>query len=381
MNFDFSKEQVMQRKLIRDFAKEVVAPLAYEIDKEERFPYESWKKAAELGLLGITAPEKYGGTELGVTELCILSEELSAVCMSTAATITHQAIMVIDNLVRNGSEEQKAYFLPKLCSGEMIGAYSMTEPNAGSDVLGMQMRAEKRGNGYVLNGTKTFITNGPVADLAFVFAKTEPQQGAKGISAFLVEDGTPGFIKGKKFEKMGWRGSPTGELIFEDCYVPEKNLVGKENEGLKILMSGLNSERIAMGISGIGLARGALEASIQYAKEREQFGRPISQFQLIQAKLADMYVEVEAGSLLAYKGATLCDQGRIHEVNCLAAAAKLFGSEVAMRATIEAVQIFGGYGYMKDFPVERYMRDAKLMQIGGGTSEIQRHIIAKALIS
>ncbi|WP_312470223.1 acyl-CoA dehydrogenase family protein [Neobacillus sp.] len=381
MNFDFSKEQVMQRKLIRDFAKEVVAPLAYEIDKEERFPYESWKKAAELGLLGITAPEKYGGTELGVTELCILSEELSAVCMSTAATITHQAIMVIDNLVRNGSEEQKAYFLPKLCSGEMIGAYSMTEPNAGSDVLGMQMRAEKRGNGYVLNGTKTFITNGPVADLAFVFAKTEPQQGAKGISAFLVEDGTPGFIKGKKFEKMGWRGSPTGELIFEDCYVPEKNLVGKENEGLKILMSGLNSERIAMGISGIGLARGALDASIQYSKEREQFGRPISQFQLIQAKLADMYVEVEAGSLLAYKGATLCDQGRIHEVNSLAAAAKLFGSEVAMRATIEAVQIFGGYGYIKDFPVERYMRDAKLMQIGGGTSEIQRHIIAKALIS
>lgn len=380
MNFDFTEEQLMLRKMVRDFAQKEVAPLAYEIDRDERFPYENWKRAAELGLLGITAPEKYGGSGLGVTEMSIVAEEIAAVCVSTCATIIHQACLVIDNFVKNASEQQKEKYLPGLCSGEIIGCLAMTEPGAGSDVISMQLRADKKGDGYVLNGSKTFITNGPNADLAMVYAKTSPELGSRGISVFLIEAGTPGFKKGKKFEKMGWRGSPTGELIFEDCYVPKENLVGNENEGLNILMSGLNSERVIMGVQGAGIARGALDACLDYAKERQQFGKPISQFQMIQEKLANMYVDVEAGELLAYKGATLCDQGRGGEINKLAAAAKLFGSEIAMRATTEAVQIFGGYGYMKEFPVERYMRDAKLMQIGGGTSEIQRHIISKQLL-
>lgn len=381
MNFHLTEEQLLLQRTVKQFAKKEIAPLAYEIDRDERFPYENWKKAAELGLLGITAPEKYGGTDLGIMETCIITEELSAVCVSTAVTIVHQALLVIDNIVRNASEAQKEKYLPGLCSGDIIGCLAMTEPAAGSDVLSMQLRAEKKGDGYVLNGAKTFITNGPVANLALVYVKTEPEKGANGISAFLIEDGTPGFKKGKKFEKMGWRGSPTGELIFEDCYVPKENLMGTENQGLKILMSGLNSERVIMGIQGVGIARGALDAALAYAKVREQFGKRIADFQMIQEKIANMFMEIEAGRLLAYKGASLADEGRVNEINLLAAAAKLFGSEIAMRATTEAVQIFGGYGYIKEFPVERYMRDAKLMQIGGGTSEIQRHIIAKALLS
>ncbi len=349
MNFDFTPEQEMLRKMVRDFAQKEVAPLAYEIDRDERFPYESWKRAAELGLLGITAPEKYGGSGLGITEMSIVAEELAAVCVSTCATIIHQACLVIDNFVKNANEQQKEKYLPGLCSGEIIGCLAMTEPGAGSDVISMQLRAEKKGDGYVLNGTKTFITNGPNADLAMVYVKTAPELGSKGISVFLVEDGTPGFKKGKKFEKMGWRGSPTGELIFEDCYVPKENLVGIENEGINILMSGLNSERVIMGVQGAGIARGALDACLTYTKERKQFGKPISQFQMIQEKLANMYVEIEASQLLAYKGATLCDQGRAREINKLAAAAKLYGSEVAMKSTTEAVQIFGGYGYIKEF--------------------------------
>ncbi|MGE7920043.1 acyl-CoA dehydrogenase family protein [Viridibacillus sp. NPDC093762] len=381
MNFEFTEEQLMLQKMVRDFAGNEVAKHAYKIDKEESFPYEAWKKAGELGLLGITAPEEYGGSGLGIIETCIVAEELAAVCTSTCATIMHQSGLVIDNFMRHATEEQKEKYLPRLCSGELIGCLAMTEPNAGSDVLSMQMRAEKTEDGYILNGTKTFITNGPVADFALVYAKTSPEKGAKGISVFFIEDGTPGFKKGKKFEKMGWRGSPTGELIFENCFIPKENLVGEEDKGINILMAGLDSERVVMGVQGVGIATGALNASLKYAQEREQFGKSISKFQMIQDKFATMYTKIEAGRALAYKGASLIENEKTEGIARLAAATKLFGADVAMEVTTEAVQIFGGYGYMKEFPVERYMRDAKLMQIGGGTSEIQKHIIAKALLS
>ncbi|MGE7694003.1 acyl-CoA dehydrogenase family protein [Lysinibacillus sp. NPDC094177] len=381
MDFEFTEEQLMLQKMVRNFAENEVSKYAYKIDREESFPYESWKIAGELGLLGITAPEEYGGSGLGIIETCIVAEELAAVCTSTCATIIHQSGLVIDNFMRNATKDQMEKYLPRLCSGELIGCLAMTEPNAGSDVLNMQMKAEKTKDGYILNGTKTFITNGPVADFALVYAKTSPDKGAKGISVFFIEDGTPGFKKGKKFEKMGWRGSPTGELIFENCFIPKENLVGEEDKGINILMAGLNSERVVMGVQGVGIAAGALKASLKYAQEREQFGKSISGFQMIQDKLATMYTKIEAGRALAYKGASLIENGKSDEIGKLAAAAKLFGSDVAMEVTTEAVQIFGGYGYMKEFPVERYMRDAKLMQIGGGTSEIQKHIISKALLS
>jgi isovaleryl-CoA dehydrogenase len=287
---------------------------------------------------------------------------------------------VIDNVVRNATDEQKRQYLPGLCSGETIGCLAMTEPGAGSDVVSMSLRAEKHGREYLLNGSKVFITNGPDATLALVYVRTNPDDRRGGISLLVVDYPSPGFTKGRKFEKMGWRGSPTGELIFQDCRVPRDHVVGAENNGMNVLMSGLNSERVILGASALGLAQGALDVSLQYSKERKQFGRSISQFQMIQEKLANMLIEIEATRLMVLKAAYLCDQGKLADATLISAACKVYSSEVAMRATTQAVQILGGYGYTKDFPVERFMRDAKLFEIGGGTSEIQRHIIARELL-
>lgn len=372
-------EQIEIRETVRRFAREVVAGYAYEIDRDERFPVESWKQGAELGFLGITAPEELGGAGLGLTEMCIVGEELAAVCMSTSATLLHQADMVVDSIVRNGTDDQKERFLPSLCDGSVISCLAITEPEAGSDALSMRTTAREVEGGWVLNGVKTFITNGPVCDLAAIYAKTGPVD-SREMGLFLVDAETPGFTRGRKLEKMGWRGSPTGELILEDCFVPAENLMGGKGNGLRVLMSGLNSERILIGAQGVGIAQGALDASVAYAREREQFGRPIGDFQMIREKLAEMYARIEAARALAYDAAALAEEGDVGELRLLASAAKVLGADVAMFATSEAVQIFGGYGYTKEYPVERFMRDAKLMQIGGGTNEIQRDLMGRELL-
>lgn len=380
MTIEFTEEQEMLKEMVKNFADREVAPLAYTVDKEERFPHETLTKLAGLGLMGLTVPEEYGGAGAGVTEACIVGEELARVCASTAASWGAHVDLCMNNINRNGTAEQKKKYLPELASFQKVGGLAMTEPGAGSDVLAMQLRADKKDNYFILNGTKTFITNGPVGDVFVVYAKTEPEKGAQGISAFIVESGFPGFAKGKQFEKMGWRGSPTGELIMEDCLVPAENLLGKENEGIRVLMNGLNSERILMAALSLGLARGAFEASLQYAQERVQFSRPIASFQMIQERLAWMATEIEAARLMVYNYARMIDQGLIHQITKEAAATKLFCSEMAMRITTEAVQIFGGYGYIKEFPVERMMRDAKLGTIGGGTSQIMCHIITREIL-
>jgi isovaleryl-CoA dehydrogenase len=377
---EFTEEQKMLRDTIRTFAEKEVAPLAYEIDRDERFPTESFNKLKDMGLLGITAPVDYGGAGAGYTELCIVTEELSAACLSTAASWGTHACLCIDNIRRNATQEQLREYLPPLCEGVKIGGLAMTEPSAGSDVMSMRLRADKKGDSYILNGSKIFISNGPVGDIFVVYAKTDMEKGARGVSAFIVEKEFPGFSRGKKFEKMGWRGSPTGELIFEDCQVPVKNLLGKENSGALVLMSGLNTERVCLGAMSLGLSRGAYEYALQYAKERVQFGRPIASFQLIQAKLAEMAMDIELSHLITYKGARMADMGLHRHMNLIASYAKLFTARAAMKITTEAVQILGGYGYMKEFPVERMMRDAKLQQIGGGTDEVQTMIIARDIL-
>jgi isovaleryl-CoA dehydrogenase len=372
-------EQVLLRRTVREFARRDVGPRAAAIDAAQTFPEESWRQAAELGLLGATAPAEFGGADLGLAELCIIGEELGAVCLSTAATVLHQADMVVGRLARHASAEQKGRWLPGLIDGSTIGCLAMTEPEAGSDVMSMRTRAERVDGGWRLNGTKTFITNGPVADLALVYARTG-EAGDRKLGFFAIPTDSPGFSRGRKFSKMGWRGSPTGELILDDCEVGDEALVGGPEEGRAILLSGLDSERVLMAAESVGLAQGALEVALAYAGERRQFGRPIGEFQLIQGKLADMYTETEAARALTWTAAARVEAGDAG-ARALASAAKLMAGDVAMRVTTEAVQVLGGYGYIDEFPVERYMRDAKLMQIGGGTAEIQRFIIARALLA
>ncbi len=379
MNAALTDDQLAIQAMVRAFAREEVAPLAYEIDRDERFPREAWQRGAELGLLGITAPEELGGAGLGLTEMCIVGEELAAVCMSTSATLLHQADMVVDSLVRNGTEDQRRRYLPSLCDGSKIACLAITEPEAGSDALSMRTRAERVDGGWLLTGTKTFITNGPVCDLALVYAKTGPVDGRQ-LGLFVVDARAAGFERTNKLEKMGWRGSPTGELVLDKVFVPDEDLIGAADGGLRVLMSGLNSERILLGAQGVGIAQGALDAAVGHARERRQFGRPIGDFQLIRAKLADIYARTEAARALSYRAAALAEQGDVGDVRLLASSAKVLGADVAMFATEEAVQIFGGYGYTKEYPVERYMRDAKLMQIGGGTNEIQRDLIGRTLL-
>jgi isovaleryl-CoA dehydrogenase len=381
MEFELTAEQLMLKETVRKFAEKDVAPLAYEIDRDERFPHENFRKMGAMGLLGITIPGEYGGAGGTYMDMVVVGEELAAVCVSTCVAFGANADLFNDNLYRNGSDYLKAKYLPDMCSGEMIGGIAMTEPDAGSNVTSMKTRAEHRGDHFILNGSKIFITNGPVGDAFIVYAKTDPVKGPHGISAFVVEKQFQGFTAGKKFEKLGWRGSPTGELIFENCRVPEENLLGRENAGVLVLMSGLNTERISLGGMSVGIARGAYEYCLRYAKERVQFGKPIAMFQLIQDKLVTMAMEIEAARLLVYKATSMADRGeRGREANLAASYAKLYASEMCMRVTTEAVQIMGGYGYTKEFPVERMMRDAKLQAIGGGTSEIQKMIIIRDLL-
>lgn len=385
MDMELTAEHRMLVDTVSKFMVREVAPLAETIDRENRFPVEAWRKLGELGLMGITVPEHYGGAGEGLLAASLVLEEIGAQCSALALSYVAHTILCTDTLYRNANEDQRRQYLPGLCSGQSIGALALTEPNAGSDAISMQTSARKDGDRYLLNGSKTFITNAPVADLFVVYAKTDRNAGAKGISAFIVEKEFEGFSVARELEKLGNRGSPTGEIVFDDCIVPADNLLGEENRGVAVMMSALDRERVAVAAPALGLARGAMHLALSYARERVQFGQPIGEFQLIQGKLADMYTQIEAAKLLVYKAALLADRsdrgGRGTELHKLAAAAILFAGEMATRVSLEALQIHGGYGYTLEFPINRYLRDAKIYEIGAGTSEIRRLIIGRELLA
>ncbi|WP_164667551.1 acyl-CoA dehydrogenase [Virgibacillus doumboii] len=377
MNFQLTDEQEMLRKMVRDFAKKDVEPTAAERDEEERFDRGIFDKMAELGLTGIPWPEEYGGIGSDFVSYVIAVEELSRVCASTGVTLSAHLSLASWPIYKYGNEEQKKTFLYRLATGEALGAYALSEPGSGSDAAGMKTVAKKDGDDYILNGNKVWITNGGVADIYIVFAMTNPEAKHKGISAFIVEKDMDGFSTGKKEKKLGIRSSPTTELIFENCRVPKENLLGEEGDGFKIAMTTLDGGRNGIAAQALGIAQGALDAAVDYAKEREQFGKPIAANQGISFKLADMATEVEASRLLTYQAAWLESEGQPY--GKASAMSKLFAGDAAMRTTTEAVQVFGGYGYTKDYPVERYMRDAKITQIYEGTNEIQRLVIGRML--
>ncbi|HLR02127.1 MAG TPA: acyl-CoA dehydrogenase [Virgibacillus sp.] len=377
MDFQLTDEQQMLRKMVRDFATKEVEPTAAERDEEERFDREIFDKMAELGLTGIPWPEEYGGIGADFVSYCIAVEELSRVCASTGVTLSAHLSLASWPIYTYGNEDQKQNFLKRLATGEALGAYALSEPGSGSDAAAMKTVAKKDGDDYILNGNKVWITNGGVADIYLVFAITDSEAKHKGISAFIVEKGTEGFTFGKKEKKLGIRSSPTTELIFENCRVPKENLLGEEGEGFKIAMTTLDGGRNGIAAQALGIAQGALDKAVDYAKEREQFGKPIARNQGISFKLADMATDVEASRLLTYQAAWLESKGLPYGKQ--SAMSKLFAGDAAMRITTEAVQVFGGYGYTKDYPVERYMRDAKITQIYEGTNEIQRLVIGRML--
>lgn len=383
MDFQLSDEQRMIKETVNKWAFNELGPLQEKIDEEDWLPPDFFRKCAEIGILGITMDEKYGGLGGDVLMQALAIEEMSRVSPGLAMTYGAHSNLCANNIHKNANEMLKEKYLPPLISGQKVGALGLTEPNAGSDAMGLRTRAVKKGDKYILNGTKIFITNGPIADTLLVYAKTDPDKGAKGISAFIVEKDFPGFSVSRKLKKCGMRGSPTGELVFEDCEVPAENLVGQENNGVHVMTSGLDIERIVLAAGSVGMAEQALEYSIQYAVDREQFGQPIANFQMVQQKLADMYTRTEASRLIVYRAAEAVQKaargGKGTELTKLAASAILFASETATWVCDQAIQIHGGYGYCLEFPVQKLWRDAKLYEIGAGTSEIRRMIIAREL--
>ncbi|MDI3280178.1 MAG: acyl-CoA dehydrogenase [Bacillota bacterium] len=377
LNYFLTEEQEMIRDLARRLAEEKVAPVARELDEKEEFPHEIMRLCAEADLFGVWIPEEYGGLGGGVLEQVLVVEELSRACAGVATTYAASALGGYPILLF-GSEEQKKRYLPDLAAGRRLAAFALTEAGAGSDAGSIRTRAVREGDYYVLNGTKQWITNGGEADLYVVIAVTDPEKGSRGVSAFIVEKGTPGFSFGAKEKKMGIRASTTRELIFADCRVPRENLLGKEGMGFLVAMRTLDRTRPGVGAQAVGIAQGALDAAVRYARERRQFDQPIISFQAIQHKLADMAIQVEAARALVYAVARAIDAGA-KEFSKESAMAKVFASDVAMRVTVEAVQILGGNGYSREYPVEKMMRDAKVTQIYEGTNEIQRNIIAQAL--
>ncbi|MED2014536.1 acyl-CoA dehydrogenase AcdA [Bacillus wiedmannii] len=377
MHFKLSEEHEMIRKMVRDFAKNEVAPTAAERDEEERFDRALFDQMAELGLTGIPWPEEYGGIGSDYLAYVIAIEELSRVCASTSVTLSAHTSLAGWPIFKFGTEEQKQKFLRPMAEGTKIGAYGLTEPSSGSDAGGMRTTAKRDGDHYILNGSKIFITNGGIADIYVVFALTDPESKQRGTSAFIVESDTPGFSVGKKESKLGIRSSPTTEIMFEDCRIPVENLLGEEGQGFKVAMQTLDGGRNGIAAQAVGIAQGALDASVEYARERHQFGKPIAAQQGIGFKLADMATDVEAARLLTYQAAWLESEGLPYGKE--SAMSKVFAGDTAMKVTTEAVQVFGGYGYTKDYPVERYMRDAKITQIYEGTQEIQRLVISRML--
>ncbi|HHT7237531.1 MULTISPECIES: acyl-CoA dehydrogenase AcdA [Bacillus cereus group] len=377
MHFKLSEEHEMIRKMVRDFARNEVAPTAAERDEEERFDRALFDQMAELGLTGIPWPEEYGGIGSDYLAYVIAIEELSRVCASTGVTLSAHTSLAGWPIFKFGTEEQKQKFLRPMAEGKKIGAYGLTEPSSGSDAGGMRTTAKRDGDHYILNGSKIFITNGGIADIYVVFALTDPESKQRGTSAFIVESDTLGFSVGKKESKLGIRSSPTTEIMFEDCRIPVENLLGEEGQGFKVAMQTLDGGRNGIAAQAVGIAQSALDASVEYARERHQFGKPIAAQQGIGFKLADMATDVEAARLLTYQAAWLESEGLPYGKE--SAMSKVFAGDTAMKVTTEAVQVFGGYGYTKDYPVERYMRDAKITQIYEGTQEIQRLVISRML--
>ncbi|WP_372004290.1 isovaleryl-CoA dehydrogenase [Tistrella mobilis] len=377
LNFDLGETADMLRQTVTSFSAQEIAPRAAEIDQTNDFPADLWKKMGDLGLLGMTAEEEYGGTGLGYLEHVIAMEEISRGSASVGLSYGAHSNLCVNQISRNGNEEQKRRYLPKLISGDHVGALAMSEPGAGSDVVSMRLKAEKKGDRYILNGTKMWITNGPDADTLVVYAKTDPEAGPRGITAFLIEKGFKGFSVAQKLDKLGMRGSNTGELVFEDCEVPEENVLGGVNKGVHVLMSGLDYERAVLAAGPLGIMQSCMDVVLPYVHERKQFGRPIGEFQLMQGKLADMYVTLSATRAYVYSVAKACDRGETTRKD--AAGAILYAAEKATWMALEAIQALGGNGYINDYPTGRLLRDAKLYEIGAGTSEIRRMLIGREL--
>ena len=378
MDFELTEEQKMLKTMVQDFATKELEPIAAQIDEESRFPAESVKKMAELGLMGIGFPEEYGGSGGGATELCLVIEEISRVCAATSVILLVTAGLASEPIYVYGNEEQRKRFITPIAIGEKLAAFALTEAGAGSDVAALETTATRHDNGYLLNGTKIFITNGAEADVILVFATVDKSLRHKGIAAFVVEKDTPGFSVGKHENKLGIRASSTVELVFEDCFVPEENRLGNEGDGFKIALNAIDASRVTVAAQALGIAQGAFDKALVYAKERQQFGQPIVNFQAIQWMLADMATQIDAARLLIYRAAYLQDKELPFVKE--ASMAKVFAAETSSFVTNKAIQIYGGYGYVKEYPLERYLRDAKITEIYEGTSEMQRMTIARQLI-
>ena len=380
MNFSIGKDNEILKESIFKFAQKEIAPLADQIDKDNSFPTELWKKFGELGLLGITADTQYGGSEMSYLAHCIAMEEISRASASVGLSYGAFSNLCVNQINRNGTDEQKEKYLPELCSGSKIGALAMSETWSGSDVVSMSLHAEKQGNKtYLLNGSKMWITNGPDADTLVVYAKTDPSGGSKGITAFIIEKSMTGFSTGKKLDKLGMRGSNTAELIFENCPVPEENILGEEGNGASILMSGVDYERVVLAGGPLGIMAAAMDNVVPYIHERKQFGKSIGEFQIMQGKIADMYTPMNACKSYVYEVAKACDRGETTRKD--AAGCILYSAEKATQIALEAIQTLGGNGYTNEYPVGRLLRDAKLYEIGAGTSEIRRMLIGRELFS
>ncbi len=377
LDFDLGDTAEMLRDTVRSFTSDNITPRADEIDKSNTFPRDLWPELGKLGVLGVTVEEEYGGAGLGYLEHCIAMEEISRGSASVGLSYGAHSNLCVNQIRRNGTEEQKRRYLPKLISGDHLGALAMSETGSGSDVVSLKLRAEKKGSRYVLNGTKMWITNGPQADTLVVYARTDPAPGPRGITAFLIEKGFKGFATAQKLDKLGMRGSDTGELVFEDCEVPEENILGREGSGAAILMSGLDYERAVLAAGSIGIMQNCLDVVIPYVHDRKQFNQPIGSFQLMQGKLADMYVTLSSARAYVYAVARACDRGQTTRKD--AAGAILYAAEKGTWMALEAIQCLGGNGYINDYPTGRLLRDAKLYEIGAGTSEIRRWLIGREL--
>ncbi|MHB2168098.1 isovaleryl-CoA dehydrogenase [Alsobacter sp. R-9] len=376
-NFDLGETADMLRDTVSAFAQAEIAPRAAEIDRTNTFPRDLWPKLGDLGLHGITVEEEYGGSGLGYLEHCIAMEEVSRASASVGLSYGAHSNLCVNQIRRNGTEDQKRRYLPKLISGDHVGALAMSEPGSGSDVVSMRTRADRKGDRFVLNGNKMWITNGPIAETLVVYAKTDPDAGPRGITAFLVEKGMKGFSTHQKLDKLGMRGSDTCELVFEDCEVPAENVLGAVGKGVNVLMSGLDYERAVLAAGPLGIMQAALDVVMPYIHERRQFGQPIGEFQLVQGKVADMYVTLNACRAYVYAVAKACDRGETTRED--AAGAILYAAEKATQVALDAIQLLGGNGYINDYPTGRLLRDAKLYEIGAGTSEIRRMLIGREL--